>query len=542
MRTEKATAGGGARGGGAVDGPTGTKSGHVLAKAMFGISGVVICAKVFGFGEKVVIAHYHGTTRSADVYFGVMGILWSVVFLAKELLYPSLLPTYSGALSSGRNVSGGLFRRMFLVMGGVMTLVASIMFIGAPWIIRIFLPGLVSGQSRTAGLLLRALGPGVICLGLMVVTYTCLNARKRFVVSAFGEAMFKLFIVAGLIAMTPILGIHAIGPVIGAGGICCLLFHLYYLPDRRQLLVRGGCDSAAEEAKSVRRLMKPLVVGVVFSHVSALVDNALASTLPGGQLSCLGYGKKLIDAVVLIGPVAIVTVVYSQAAHLSASGRHADIPGLIAKAVRLLLYVCVPLTFILVQLRFPLTSMLFQRGRFDAISVSFTAGAVMVYGCGIVTFALEALFVYCFYALSDTRTPVTMGIIFVFVDIVLAVVLMRYYQYLGIAGALVAAKTGKVICLGWLLRARLGGLLGAGPVRFLLKLTAAAMVLAVTIRIVRNAASSCSWSSASTLSFALPALAGVAAFVLCSYAVKLEECRSIVSIAIQTLSGRGKAK
>ena len=80
--------------------------------------------------------------------------------------------------------------------------------------------------------------------------------------------------------------------------------------------------------------MGPLVIGVVFSHLSGLVDNMLASTLPTGHLSYLGYSKKLIDAILLIGPVALVTVVYSQLSHLALEPTKDEFKRLFIKAFR----------------------------------------------------------------------------------------------------------------------------------------------------------------------------------------------------------------
>ena len=66
-----------------------------LGRLLFGLSSIAIFTKIFGFGEKLVIAHFFGTGDTADVYFASIGVIFSFVFLVKELVYPSLLPVFA---------------------------------------------------------------------------------------------------------------------------------------------------------------------------------------------------------------------------------------------------------------------------------------------------------------------------------------------------------------------------------------------------------------------------------------------------------------
>lgn len=279
------------------------------------------------------------------------------------------------------------------------------------------------------------------------------------------------------------------------------------------------------ELGRVRRLAGPLVLGIAMSHVSGLVDNMLASMLPEGQLSYLSYGKKVLDAIVLIGPWALVTVVYSRAADLHGAGRDGEMATLIRRAVRLLLYVSVPLTCMLAVLRVPLVACLFERGEFDIFSTQGTADALLLYACGLVTFSLEGLLVYCFYSLSDTRTPVATGIACAALDILLAIVLLPSCQYLAIVAALVVSKTIKIVILGCLLSRRGLRILGAGMPGFLAKVLLAGAACWLAIGVGQLAP----WPAA-VLRFLVPAGLGALAYLAASHALRMEECRAVVSM------------
>jgi putative peptidoglycan lipid II flippase len=424
-----------------------------LDKAVLALSVIAICTKVFGFAEKFIIAHFFGTGDTADVYFATMGIVLSIVYLVKELIYPSLLPVFADSLRHGPFRSGGLFRQTFFSAGAVVMLVTLAMAVFSGPICKAMVPGFTGSKSIMTSRLLRILTPALLFLSLGMVTSTVLNARKRFLAAAWPDAALKLFTAIGLVCLIPAIGISALAVAVGIGSLCSLLIHMYYIPERSFLIRHPYKDSTA--FRKVLFLMAPLAVGVVFSHISGLVDNVLASTLPSGHLSYLGYSKKLIDAILLIGPVALVTVAYSQLAHLASARQHENVARLAANVFRLLLYVSVPMACLLIALRLPIIRCLFERGQFGAESTYSTAQAFMIYAIGLATFAIENLVVCAFFALSDTKTPVRMGILCVVVDIVLAVLLLRPLGYLGIAGAFVLSKTMKIVILTLKLNNRL---------------------------------------------------------------------------------------
>ena len=499
-----------------------------------------------GFGEKVVIAHFFGTGDTADVYFASMGVVLSVVWLVRELVYPSLLPVFAGSLSKSPDVSDSLFRKVFLCAVVFLGVAGLGLAVFGRFAAAVFMPGFSAPKRALASGLLRALSPAVVFFGLMMVTYTVLNARRDFSKAAWPDAILKLFVVLGLIALAPVMGIYAVAAVLGAGTLGCLILQLHFIPGRRALWQNNSCLSDGGEFEKVLILMGPLVVGAVFSHISGLVDNSLASMLPRGQLSYLGYSKKLIDAILLIGPVALVTVVYSQLSHLASSGEHKQFRTLVAKASRLVLYLSVPTGCVLACLRGPVVRFLFERGRFDGQSTAGTAAVFVVYAAGLVTLSLETLLVYSFFALGDTRTPVKWGIICVVFNIMLAVVMMRWFAGAGIAAAFVISKTVKVCVLAVTLHRRLGGLFDQGLAVFAAKLAASTALVWIVVGVLGRIGHAGGFVHRVAFDLMLPGMAAAAVFGLCSYVLRIEELGLLLSVvrnrkaAASRLAGESK--
>lgn len=501
-----------------------------LARIVFSLSTIALLTKIFGFAEKLVIAHYFGTGDISDVYFTTTGIVLSIIWIVKELMYPSFLPVYVESLSKPDSFSGYLFSKVFLLAALFLAAASLIVMLFPGIITKILAPGFTGTKQLLTSNLLRVLSPAVFFTGLAMLTNITLNGRKLFLKAAFPEAALKLFIVIGLVALVPFISISALAIVMSLGGLGCLLAQLYFIPERKFLFkpVRDAINT--DYFKKVLLLMSPLVVGVIFSHVSGLIDNLLASTLPEGHLSYLGYSKKLIDAILLIGPVAMITVIYSHLSHLAAAKEYEKFKILFINSLRILIYISVPIACLLIILRMPVVQFLFQRGQFSIESSNGTSMAFMIYCLGLTTLSLETLFVFTFFALSDTKTPVIFGIAGVILDIILAIALLKPLGHLGIAGAFIMSKTIKIIFLGTILNKKLNKYLNIQTAIFLLKMTPTTLAIGLITKLLLMMNNDSTKLNILIYDLMLPSLGALVTFIIFSHYFKIEEFKTAASL------------
>jgi putative peptidoglycan lipid II flippase len=502
--------------------PASAKGKTAIGKAALGLSVIAVFSKVFGFAEKLIVAHFFGTDTQADVYFASMGIVLSAVFLVKELIYPSVLPIFAQVLKSSFAASSALFRKVFLWLAVVLSVFAFVMVLFSDAAAAVLVPGFSEDKKILTSSLLRYLAPGCLFLCLATLTYAVLNCRRNFLKAAGADAAFKFLVAAGLVILAPFMGIYALAAVVTAGSVMVFVVQFFFIPEGRVLLAKNSYKPDSEFKKALT-LMGPLALGVVFSHISGLVDNMLASTLPTGQLSFLGYSKKLIDAILLVGPVALVTVVYSQLSHLSAEGKTDEFKTLFIRALRLILFVSIPASVVLVMLREPVVAALFERGRFTTQSTTGTSQALFIYAAGLVTFAVEALIVYSFYALSNTKVPVRAGIFGVLLDIILAVSLVGPFGFAAIAWAYVFSKTVKVVILLLVMDRKFRFLYEGKFINFILRVSASCLVSAFCLYLLKDLNQGSSIFTTFAFNLAIPAAGFAAAFLLCCRLLKIKE-------------------
>ncbi len=519
-------------------------SGSSFGKVVCALSLITVVSKGLGFAEKVVVAHFFGTTQTADIYFAVMGIVLSIAFLVKELIYPSLLPVMSETICESPLASGALFGKAFRSVAVLMVSVAVVAVVFASTAVRTLVPGFSGSQQAATARVLQWMAPGVICLCLLSVTYTALNARRRFLLAAIGDAGMKLLIVCGMLGLIPLIGIHALPAAIAIAGLGCLLFQLYCLPDSTYLLRRVCLRRKKDPFKRMLFLMLPLAAGVVFSRISDVVDNLLASGCPTGQLSYLNYGKRLVDAALLMGPVAVVTVMYPHISRLASLEDREGLITMIRRSMRLLLFISVPMACLLLATRRPLLQCLFQRGSFGASSTAGTADALAIYSLGLVALAFDGLVVYSYYALCDTKTPVAIGVVCVLLNIVLAAFCVRRFGYLGIAGALVIAKTIKVGILAFWLHVKLDRQLFRGwtHVSYLVKLAASACAMCLLLWLAAGFEPTDGFLHAAAYGLVIPCMLSVGMFLGVAYLLRVDECERLVAAVVRNVEAFRRSK
>ena len=508
-----------------------------LSRIVFSLSAIVILAKFFGFAEKIVIAQFFGTGAKADVYFAVTGIIFSIFFLVKELIYPSLLPVFTESISESIQTSTALFKKVFILCGVILSIFSLIMALFPAAFTSLLVPGFSEDKKNLTSVLLRFLSPAVVFLGLSTITYTVLNSQKKFITASLIEGGMKFFIVAGLIILIPFIDIYALAVVFTIGAGISLFLQLYFIPQSRELF-KKNISQAKQQFQKMLKLTNPLVAGVIFSHISGLVANMLASTQPTGHLAYLNFSRKLIDAILLVGPVALMTVVYAQLSQLSLLATLDEFKKLFEKTLRILLYFSVPCAVLLVTLREPIIRLLFERGQFNSESTFGTSKGLFIYGIGLVTLSLESLIVYGFYALSNTKTPVKIGILCVLIDIILALSLLGPFGYLGIAWAFVISKTIKVTLLFGNLEKRLSFIYSTRLFGFIGKLALTTVIAIFVLHFLVNFNNQNPPIQSFLFDLLIPAGGFILVFILCSYLLKIEEMR----YAWQILSKRKKIK
>jgi putative peptidoglycan lipid II flippase len=170
-----------------------------------------------------------------------------------------------------------------------------------------------------------------------------------------------------------------------------------------------------------------------------------------------------------------------------ARGELGEMRHSLASTLRGVLLLSLPATLGLILLRYPVITLLFQRGQFNAQSTDMVAWALLWYTAGLVGHSVVEILARAFYALHDTRTPVIVGTIAMSLNIVFSFTFSAVFASLGwmphggLALANSFATALEMSALFILMRRRLKGLDDRNIGRGLLQAVFATLVMSLSL-------------------------------------------------------------
>lgn len=428
-----------------------------------------VLSNLVGLVRQILITRAFGTSAEIDAFYVAEKIPSLVLALvAGGALASAFIPTFTGFLEKGERPEA--WRLASAILNLMSLLLAGLSVVGyflAPQLVGgLLAPDFPAEQQALTVELLRILLLTMLLFGASGLLMGILNAHQLFLLPALAPTMYWLGMIFGVAFLAPTMGVHGLawGAVLGAG------LHLaVQLPGLRRLPERRYWPSLGLQVAAVRdvgRLMGPRLLGVAAVQVNFLVNVIIASSLPEGSLTALTIAFQIMTMpqVVIAQGIAIAALPTFSAQ--VARGELGEMRSSLASTLRGILFLAIPATVGLMLLREPAVSMLFQRGEFDARSVSLTAWALLWYTAGLVGHSLVEILSRAFYALQDTKTPVLVGTTAMALNVVFSLWFAQLFSEAGYAphGGLAlanSAATGlETILLMALMRKRLGGLNG----------------------------------------------------------------------------------
>ena len=118
-----------------------------------------------------------------------------------------------------------------------------------------------------------------------------------------------------------------------------------------------------------------------------------------------------------------------------ARGKPEEMRHSLATTLRGVLLLSIPASVGLIVLRQPLVALLYQRGQFTSEFTELVAWALLWYAAGLVGHCVVEIMSRAFYALHDTRTPVSVGVVAMSLNIVFSLVFSAWFTPAGAAAA-----------------------------------------------------------------------------------------------------------
>jgi putative peptidoglycan lipid II flippase len=429
------------------------------------MTAMTLISRILGLVREQVRAVLVGTGAASDA-FGLATTIPNLFrrLFAEGAMTAAFVPIFTEHLTtSTREETRRFLSRFVTLLTFAVTAFTVVAILITPWLIDTFFATEfknVPGKVQLTIALTELMWPYLVFVSLAAVAQGVLNAHHIFGPSAFAPVLMNLAIIVGALVFKDSFGDPSYGLVIGflGGGIFQLLFQIPWLFSKTQIRIRFDFHFRDPEVRRVLKVMVPGIFAAGIYQFNVFVSQLVASGLPEGSVSSLQYSLRLQELVLGVFVVSVAQVILPSLSEHTAKGDVDAVKRTTNYAVRLIAFITLPATVVLVILGAPIVEGLFQFGAFTAESTAKTALALDFHGAGLLFIGQARVLTQVFFSYKDLRTPTYISIADAALNVGLCVGLSHVMGHGGIALASTLAAVGNSTLLHIFLARKIGSL------------------------------------------------------------------------------------
>ncbi len=406
-----------------------TKKQTTVGSAALVLALMVLASRVLGLFRDRLLSVYFGPDE-LGVYFAAFRIP-NFIFelLVMGALTSAFIPVYAKHLAQGEEDEAQKVASTLINLSLVVLFVLLVpTYIGADWISRALAPGFNATQIHQMSAFTRFMVVFQVAPLLVGNVFTgVLQSHNLFLIPAAAPVLYNIGIIIGIVLLAPIWGLW--GPVVGVG-IGALLFVLIQIP----LIYKAGyrhtfqLHTKLSGVREVGKLMGPRTFGLAISQIDTTVDLMLASLLGARMVTIFNFAQHLQQLPVGLFGTTVAQAALPSLSQLSAKEKQPEFITVIIGAIHQILFLVLPASALFMVLRIPIVRLVFGASRFDWAATVATGMTLSAFSISLFAQAIIQVLARGFYALYDSKTPVTIGIVTVIFNSLLSVIFVLVFH------------------------------------------------------------------------------------------------------------------
>ncbi len=404
-----------------------------IFRAAASVTAAGMLVKIVATFKEFTVAGVYGRSDAMDAFLAAFLIPNLLINLISESMNQALVPTLIRVREhEGHDRAQQLLSSAMLWVSLLLAAATLVMALAArgffPLIASHFPPAKMDLSIR----LFYALLPVVLITGIATNCTAVLNTFDRFALPALAPVATPAAIILGALLLSSRLGIWAMvyatlaGALIHAGAVAWMMeLHGY----RFRLFWHG----TTEATRDVARQYGPVLLSGVVASGGLLVDQSMAAILPAGSVSALAYANRFVSVVITLLAGAVSSAVTPHFSRMIAYRDWSGCRQTLRTWVRLTALVSTPAALALIAGSHLLIRTAFQHGVFSPADTATVTPVLAMYAIQIPFFVSSRVFYRFLVAMRRTDLIFYGGVVNLALDVVLNLLLMRWYGVAGIA-------------------------------------------------------------------------------------------------------------
>jgi putative peptidoglycan lipid II flippase len=470
---------------------------------------------------------YYAAFRIPDLIFNIL-ILGAIA--------AAFIPVFTTYVLQRQEKEAWRVTNSFINIGIIALIIfAIILYFLMPYLIPILVGKFGAVKQNTTIELARIMLLSPIFFGISYIMGGVLNSYKRFLVYSIAPLIYNLSIIIATLLFADKYNVYG---VVGGVLVGAFLHMIVQIPATLKLGYRYQflLEWKNEGVRKIFKLMMPRALGLGAMQIMLLVYTSIASTLGAGSVAYFNLADNIQTMPIVVFGTSFATAIFPSLSEAISIQDKEKFTSLISKGIRSILFLLIPSGVGIILLRTEIIRSILGYGSFFKWEQTInTADILGFFAISLFAQGLIPLLARSFYALHDTKTPMTISIISFVTSIVFGYILAPIMGITGLGLAFSIGSFVNAVLLYLILRKNVAELKTqeSSLFTFILKILSACLIMTIFIQLDKYVvghyvAMDKVWGVFLKTISAIAVGSGV--YVLITYLLKCEEIDEIVSL------------
>lgn len=479
---------------------------------------------VFGLDGDINIYTY--ATTIPNTIFNCFGTALSTVFI----------PIYAGHIARGEKKAADRFANNIITISAVFTAALVVLGIAVSPVLPKF-TAFDSGHDYSFAVKsLMIMMPIMLFYALGYILQGVLQTKGKYFWPAFVSVPSSLAVIVYVFAFGDKYGVSGL---LAATFLGLALQALILIPPAIFLGFRykPSFEIKSPDVITAAKMTGPVLLGSSAYQINVFFNTSMISNFEG-MVTLTSYVQLLVVDMTLAIIYSVTAVVYPKLTASASTNDFDNYKQTLRGVLSTMTFILMPMTFGLIAVREPLLMLIANYGKITADDIGKACIMLVLYSVGILGVGLKELLDRAFFAVKETLIPAVNGFIIMAVNIILSLVLSKFFGAYGIPLAYSAAALSGLCVLLYLLKKKIGKY-GNGLVLNFVKSLSASVLMLVSVRaVMRVLDEMIATDSIGTriVKLGVPVVSGVIMYIAVSVILKNDAVTAVFAAAKSKIS------
>ncbi len=501
-----------------------------------------LAAKACGMLRDILIASVYSTGSEAVAFYTACRIpLLLFDFVIGGVISSTFIPVFNEYLEKKGKEKAMEFANLYINTVFLITLaITALGLFFSPQLIRAIAPDIPIETHELSRVLSNIMFPMIVFTGLAYSFVGILQSFGEFNIPSIISLVSNGSLILYFVLFQDKFGIYglAVAMLIGWG-----LQALIQVPWLKKFGYRyQPCFSLKDEGiRKAGKLALPMLVSTWVQPLCTVINMRLASGVnEGAGIAALEYANKIYVIMTGLFSFVVTNLIFPYLSRASASDKQEEVNSLMVTALKSITFIILPIMTGFMLLARPITSLIYERGAFNAEDVSMTATALMYYSVGMLALAFCELLNKSFFAMHDSKTPMKTSIIGMVCNIGLSIVLSRVMGFGGLALATALSSVINAIALFIFMKRKQKRIFSSADLFNFGKIFLADLMMAVVVWLLYQFGNGLPFAQL-TVPLLCGAVGGVVYLVSCTF-LRVKELEIVANSFLKKKGGRHESE